>query len=266
MKYLKYLTQKLVILVIVLWTLWLIVTQIFERLDQRLPLFLALFLTYLIAAYLILPKVVHFTILITRRGHIPRFTLASDGLTVDPVNLIFFGDKKQLFETFEKIEWKKADKITTKSVIKLIRAFLFNKYYPTAPFSYLYLFGRKQDFGFQKNITKNPKERHHVRFWGVDLENLVDPFDFNYWYKRRKIDLNKANAWIGAVSKDVGLKFKPLTYQVTHKVDYDVDQEREYLLSILKKENLIREIKYYDPEEFKKGKYISDGKIATAKF
>ena len=34
----------------------------------------------------------------------------------------------------------------------MIRAFLFNSPYATAPFSTLYLFGRGQDVGFQKAI------------------------------------------------------------------------------------------------------------------
>jgi hypothetical protein len=37
----------------------------------------------------------------------------------------------------------------------MVRAFVLNQPYPTAPFSTLYLFGRGQDIGFQKAIDKS---------------------------------------------------------------------------------------------------------------
>jgi hypothetical protein len=50
---------------------------------------------------------------------------------------------------------------------RMIRAFVLNSPYPTAPFSTLYLFGRGQDIGFQKAIDNSPRNRHHVRFWAL---------------------------------------------------------------------------------------------------
>jgi hypothetical protein len=46
----------------------------------------------------------------------------------------------------------------------MVRAFVFNSPYPTAPFSTPYLFGRDQDIGFLKAIDNSPRKRHHVRF------------------------------------------------------------------------------------------------------
>ena len=51
----------------------------------------------------------------------------------------------------------------------MIRAFAFNAPYATAPFSTLYLFGRAQDVGFQKAIDNSPRKRHHIRFWSLSL-------------------------------------------------------------------------------------------------
>ena len=51
----------------------------------------------------------------------------------------------------------------------MVRAFVLNSPYPTAPFSTLYLFGRGQDIGFQKAIDNSPRKRHHIRFWAQSL-------------------------------------------------------------------------------------------------
>ena len=56
----------------------------------------------------------------------------------------------------------------------MIRAFVFNSPYPTAPFSTLYLFGRGQDVGFQKAIDNSPRKRNHIRFWSLSLLRAKD--------------------------------------------------------------------------------------------
>jgi len=101
--------------------LWLIVSQIFVRLEERLPFFVAALATYVISAYVILPFLVQFWLLLTRQGRIPRFTKSRDGLTVDPVNLILLGTIDELEAAFKKIDWHKADKVNLKTSIKELR-------------------------------------------------------------------------------------------------------------------------------------------------
>lgn len=257
--------QRLIIVAVAFGVLWFISTQVFSRLDQRLPLFLSLFLTYLISAYIILPKVVNLTLLILRKGRIPRFTVAGDGFYVDPVNIIFIGSRNQLEKAFKKINWNGADRLTFKSGLKIMIVYIFNKTYKRAPISNLYLFGRKQDIYFQQQIGKSPRRRHHIRFWATNTDKIIDPMDTNYWRKKQKIDHTKAFTWIGAGSEDVGLTLMRLTYQPTHRVNPNVDKERNYILSLLKKHRCIGKIRYYKPGAFKVGKYVSDGRIAVAK-
>lgn len=265
MKFLIRLLQRIVMVMVAILIIWFIVVQIFQRLDQRLPLFFALMITYLISAYVILPKVIQITLLISRKGRIPRFTRAKDGLPVDPVNIILVGTKKQLKNVFKKIKWSDVDRVTIKSCFKMIRTFIFKKPYAQAPFSSLFLFGRKQDVGFQQSIDNSPRKRHHIRFWGTNTDKIIDPLDIKYWTKKQKIDYSKVFTWIGAASEDLGFGLTKLTYQVTHRVDHNVDKERNYILSALKKANCIEKIKYYNPGTFKVGKYTSDGRIAVAK-
>lgn len=243
----------------------LIVWPIFKKLDQTLPLFLALLLTYYLSAYVILPRIVRIILLIIRKGRIPRFTTASDGFYVDPVNIILIGTKENLINVFEKIGWVKADKLNLRTSEKMIRKFLENKPYPNAPFSNLYLFGRKQNIGFQQSINNSPRKRHHVRFWAINTDKEIDPLNLKFWTKRQRIKPDKIFTWVGAGSEDIGFAFSKFTYQLSHRVDPEIDKERKYILNLLKEQKLIGKITYYKSGKFKVGKYTSDGRIAVAK-
>jgi hypothetical protein len=243
----------------------LIVWPIFNRLDQTLPLFLALLLSYYLTAYLILPMIIRLILLIVRKGRIPRFSTALDGFYVDPVNIILIGTKDQLEKSFEKIGWCKAEKLNLRTSEKMVRKFLENKPYPEAPFSNSYLFGKKQNIGFQQSVNNSPRRRHHIRFWAINTDKEIDPMDLKFWTKRQKIKPDKIFTWIGAGSEDIGFGFRRLTYQVSHKINPEVDKERKYILDLLKQAKLIGKITYYKPGKFKVGKYVSDGRIAVGK-
>lgn len=212
-----------------------------------------------------MPRIIRIVLLVIRKGHIPRFTTASDGFYVDPVNIILVGTKEDLIKAFEKIGWVKADKLNLKSSEKMIRTFLANRPYPTAPFSKLYLFGRKQDIGFQQSVGNSPRRRHHTRFWAINTDKIIDPFDKKFWNKKQKIKPDKIFTWVGAASEDTGFAFARLTYQLSHKINPNVDMERKYILDLLKQSKCIGKIIYYKPGKFKIGKYVSDGRIAVTK-
>lgn len=244
--------------------IWFAVTQIFERLDDRLPFFFAIIITYFVSAYVILPQGIRLTLLILRKGRIPRFTRGRDGFYVDPVNIILLGTKNQLEDVFKKIGWYQTDPITIKSCLKMIKTFVLNKPYPKAPFRSLFLFDREQDLAFQEPIGNSPRKRHHVRFWGTNADQLIDPLDIKFWTKKQKIKASKTLMWVGAGSEDIGFGLT-FSYQVSHKVNHRVDEERDYILYLLKKAKCIKRINYYNPGKFKVGKYTSDGRIAVAK-
>ena len=203
--------------------------------------------------------------MIVKKGRIPRFATALEGSYVDPVNIILVGTRKQLRKAFNKIGWFKADDLNIRTSGKMIIKFLRNKPYPEAPFSWLFLFGKKQDIGFQQPEGTSPRKRHHIRFWGVDTDKIEDPLDIKFWTEKKKININKCLSWVGAGSEDLGFGFSRLTFKISHRINHQVDNERKYILDCLKKEKLIGGVTYYKSGEFKVGKYISDGKIAVAK-
>jgi len=229
--------RDILTIILVVITVWLILFQIFGRLDHRLPWLIALLITYIVSSYLILPLLVRVNLLISRKGRIPRFATALEGSYVDPVNIILIGTKKQLEKAFEEIGWFKADNLDIKTSGKMIEAFVRNKPYEQAPFSSLFLFGRRQDIGFQQPIGHSPRKRHHVRFWGVDIDKIDDPLDIKFWTEKKKININDCLNWVGAGSEDIGFGFSRLTFKISHRVDYKVDNERKYILDLLKNKN-----------------------------
>jgi hypothetical protein len=97
---------------------------------------------------------------------------------------------------FKLAGWSQADRLGLASSWRMIRSFVFNSPYPTAPFSTLYLFGRGQDVGFQKAIDNSPRKRHHIRFWALSLA-------YGFWLNRDRPPDAECVHWIGAGTKEV---------------------------------------------------------------
>jgi len=161
------LLQRLAIFGLGVFSVWLIVFVIFETADRRLPWILAVGIAYGFGAYIVLPRVIRLGLRILRRKRVPSYTITGDGLPGDPVNVALVGTLQQLQSAFAISGWSEADRLGLASSWGMIRAFVLNLSYPTAPFSTLYLFGRGQDIGFQKAIDDSPRKRHHVRFWAL---------------------------------------------------------------------------------------------------
>src|SRR6476660_8770260 len=98
------------VLVLGILTVWLIVF-VFRFTDRRLPTVLALAVTYGMAAYIVLPRIVRMSLKILLRKRVPRFTTTGDGLPGDPVNLVLTGTLRQLHTAFELAGWSEADRL-----------------------------------------------------------------------------------------------------------------------------------------------------------
>jgi LssY C-terminus len=269
MRSFKRLLRRLLVLGIGAFSVWLIVFVIFRFADNRLPWILATALTYVIAAYVVLPRAVRMSLKVLQRKHVPRYTITGDGLPGDPVNLLLKGTRAQLDAAFAAAGWRKADRLTLASSWRMVHAFLLNRPYSTAPFSTLYLYGRGQDIGFQKAIDNSPRRRHHVRFWALSLQRTEAMLGgISFWFNDdRPVDQGEV-FWVGAGTKDTGFSFTRLTFQVTHATDSDTNAERNFIIAELKQCGAIGEVNTYQPRQrlpaTPVNHYVTDGEIAGA--
>jgi hypothetical protein len=265
---LKRALRRLLIFALGILSVWLIVF-VFRITDRRLPSILAVALTYGVAAYLILPRAVRMGLKILQRKRVPRFAITGDGLPGDPVNLVLIGTLQQLRAAFAAAGWSEADPLGVASSWRMIRAFVFNSSYPTAPFSTLYLFGRGQDIGFQKAIDNSPRKRHHIRFWALSLSRAEATVGVaSFWLNTDRPPRHEHVLWVGAGTRDTGFSLTQLTFQITHATDADTNAERDYIIAELQKSKVIADVNSYQSGQHLPVKqvnhYITDGEVAVA--
>jgi len=269
MRLLIRLLQRMLIFGLGIFCVWLIVFVVFETADRRLPWILAVGVTYGIAAYIILPRAIRVGLKILQRKRVPSYTVTGDGLPGDPVNIALVGTLQQLRVAFASLGWSEADRLSLASSCGMIRAFVFNSPYPTAPFSTLYLFGRGQDIGFQKAIDNSPRKRHHIRFWALSQTRARDTWGAaGFWLNTERPSDSERALWIGAGTRDTGLSLTRLSFQITHATDSDTNEERDYIIGELRKNRSIEAEKVYQagqglPSE-RVNHYITDGEITLA--
>jgi hypothetical protein len=91
-----------------------------------------------------------------------------EGFYADSVNIVLKETITDLEQAFLAIGWDKADSLSCKSAYGMIKNFILNRPYEKAPFSGLYLFGRRQDVGFQEAIGTRPLIPMNLQFgWEI---------------------------------------------------------------------------------------------------
>ena len=145
----------------------------------------------------------------------PRCTSNARGTTEgDPLNLVIVGDRASIQECLS--AWDETESLRLDTAWKTVKAFLMESRYRYSPVSPLYIGGRQQDFALQRaRLSLN--QRLHLRLWGTEIRFGGEP------------------VWIGQVSRDIGVRFTPKTWNLTtHLIDPDVDEARDYVLDGLR--------------------------------
>jgi len=169
----------------------------------------------------------------------------------DMVNFVIVGSQKDVQAALDAATWHVADTSNTNAVLNAITQTYGSKDYLAMPMSILYLFGRKQDFGYEMaEPIAMVASRHHFRLWKA-------PFTWN-----------GQEVWVGAGTHDIGFAKDKRNNSVTHKIDPAVDGERDNIGSSLQKANKAKTLSYYlPPNPVKDAKnatgdgYSSDGRL-----
>jgi hypothetical protein len=209
--------------------------SLFPILDKQIPAALALFILYILIAYIFIPASIRVLNLIMQPKHIPLYCTTPDGLACDPINVGVIATRKELVGLMQAAGWHRADKRTLRTSIRYMTSIALQQPYLTAPFSTLYLFGRSQDIGFQLPVGDNPRHRHHIRFWGV-----IDTDDPDYrqhtffWRRYHRSPKPGQLLWVGAASLDTGIGIIRHNAQMTHSIHHDTNAEREFVVKQLR--------------------------------
>lgn len=218
--------------------------SIFPFLQHRLPFAAAVFVTYVLGAYLLIPALLRAWRLLVPATHLPLYCITPDGFASDPLNIGLIGSRAQLIGAMEAAGWHVAKPFTPVSVAATIIAVVLKRPYHGTPMSSLYLFGRSQDIGFEKQLIERGRgHRHHVRFWATtldDIQNIEQQRVHGRSYQEQLI-ADKL-LWVGAASRDVGIALALQTFQLTHAVAPDTNQERDLIVRELTAAKLARRL------------------------
>jgi hypothetical protein len=182
---------------------------------------------------------------------LPRRVHDHAGNPGDMVNFVIVGARERVQAALEAADWHVADVDSKEAGLKAILNTYQKKDYLEMPMSHLYLFDRMQDFGYeQAQAYAVVASRHHFRIWKA-------PFTWN-----------NEIVWVGAGTHDIGFEKDIRTGHLTHKIDPNVDLERENIAQSLEKSGKTKSMTYYlppnpvqDAKNASGGGYHSDGKL-----
>jgi hypothetical protein len=113
---------------------------------------------------------------------------------------------------FQAAGWVQVDRDTKDAVLQALVASLSKQAYLTMPMSQLYLYGRPQDYGFaHAEPLTVVTTRHHLRIWKSPLTVGGQP------------------VWVGAATHDMGIERDQRNGNLTHHIDPNVDEERDFV-------------------------------------
>jgi len=186
---------------------------------------------------------------------VPRRVNDKDGHPGDMVNFLILGSQPAMEQLFTSAGWVKVDPDVRETILHGILESISKESYLTMPMSQLYLFGRPQDYGWAHAEPINVvKTRNHLRIWKAPFE------------------VNGETLWVGAATHDIGIERDQRNNGITHKIDPDIDLERDYVEKTLTSTGLVTEISHFLPEDPLKeaktatgGSFHSNGQVLILK-
>lgn len=186
---------------------------------------------------------------------IPRRISDKAGDPGDMVNFLIIGSQDSMEKVFTTAGWVKVDANITDTLLHGLIESMSKESYLTMPMSPLYLFGRRQDYGWaHAEPISVVASRNHLRIWKA-------PFD-----------VNGQTLWVGAATHDVGFEKDQRNNGVTHKIDPNIDLERDYVEKTLTSTGLVDQVTHILPanpmQEAKTatgGSFHSNGQVLVLK-
>jgi hypothetical protein len=179
---------------------------------------------------------------------LPPQALDGEGRQGDMINMMFVAKEDDLKLAFARAGWIKPDK----SIPHIVWRLMWQRtHYTKLPMYSLYVFGRVQDYSF---VMPDPNsivsQRHHLRIWKTGGE------------------VDGVPLWAGAATHDVSIKFVKHTFHIFHRIDPNVDAERDFIaadlsqtLQFTREEYMACAKPVYKAENATGQKYYSDSRM-----
>jgi len=162
---------------------------------------------------------------------IPRRIGDKAGNPGDMVNFLILGSETGMQNVFTAAGWVKVDSDVQNAIVHGLITSLEKQSYLTMPMSQLYLFGRSQDYGWaHAEPIDVVRSRNHLRIWKA-------PFT-----------VNGETVWVGAATHDIGFERDERNNGLTHKIDPDIDLERDYVEKTLCGTGLVTQVFHFLPQ------------------
>jgi LssY C-terminus len=179
---------------------------------------------------------------------LPPRVLNGEGREGDMLNLIFLAKENELQDAFSRAGWLKVEKSAPQIAWHLLWQ---RKHYTKLPMDKLYVFGRPQDYAYSLPDPQSiVARRHHLRIWKTDHQ------------------VDGVPLWVGAATHDVAIDFVKRRFRLFHRIDPNVDDEREFIARNLAEKTQVTLEQYvqctapeFNAETATGQKYYSDSRI-----
>lgn len=180
-------------------------------------------------------------------------TASGNGNPGDMVNFALLGTEQEVKNAYKAAGWVAVDKSVQDAILNGLLKTLSREAYTEMPMSTLFLFGRPQDMSFARaDPLMVAAERHHLRVWKTDKT------------------VAGRTLWVGSATHDIGFEKDQRTGGVTHKIDPEIDKERDYLLESFDAAGVYSSAAYVTPSNPLReartatgGSFKSDGRIVV---
>jgi hypothetical protein len=184
---------------------------------------------------------------------IPRRVQDQQGNPGDMVNFAIIGTQDQVQKAFTAAGWTGVDKTTQDAIVHGLLATLSHEAYTEMPMSILYLFGRPQDLSYARaDPLAVAAIRHHLRVW------------------KSTETVDGKQMWVGSATHDNGFEKDQRNGSVTHHIDPNIDEERDFIEQSFAAAGVISSAAYVTPANPLKtavtatgGSFHSDGRIVV---
>jgi len=156
---------------------------------------------------------------------LPVRTTTRYGQDADIVNVALLGSASQMDAAFHAAGWTNGDRLSTRSVLRQMHAFLSFKNYPNEPISTQLVDGRKVNATWEKGLDSYAK-REHLRVWA------------------RNDVVEGQTVWLGAMMRETGAALSLRQHKFIHHIDAQMDDGRAILVRDLRLAGCVAAVYY----------------------